>query len=537
MRRTKAPRAIAALLACLILALSLAACGTPSSNDTGEPEPSAGTTEGNGGEAEPPAPEGVELLDVLSLTDWSWEYSDDGTLLYEASWEALALADESALAFPELSAKLDALSAEKAKAMAEQASSMGDAAQLQLEEGGSDYFHEYTSTSAYSVLRADELVMSVREDVSDYAGGMHPLYGVLGLNLNASTGEELSLNDVVLDVDALREKVEAQVLAQYEGLLFDDAADTLSTADSLSNWTVDYQGITFYFNPYELAPFSEGVLQTTVWFDEAPEIFSERLLEAPEGGYVMDLPVNGQVAVDLDPDDGERDCITASFIPVDDWGARGLFVQMNGGDFGDMDCMGYEFDSYLVRQNGEGEWRNWLYVEATSDNDYRSLYVYRLDGGSLESVSVSHGVGLHGVLDESYGEYGGYFTALLGDPSGFVLDTRLDVLSTQSGYRTYYVDFASGAPVTDDEAYALSGTYLPLVSKAPIEVTMLSSGEAAVLDPGTEFEFLRTDNETYVDMQLADGAECRIEVDLSGYPATINGMPDYDVFEELYYAG
>ena len=60
-----------------------------------------------------------------------------------------------------------------------------------------------------------------------------------------------------------------------------------------------------------------------------------------------------------------------------------------------------------------------------------------------------------------------------------------------------------------------------------------------LIKAGSEFTLLRTDGKTFVDAKLGDGRECRIYVERNStdYQLCINGTPEYELFEEIYYAG
>ena len=57
------------------------------------------------------------------------------------------------------------------------------------------------------------------------------------------------------------------------------------------------------------------------------------------------------------------------------------------------------------------------------------------------------------------------------------------------------------------------------------------------LPAGTEFYFIRTDGASYVDARLTDGRECRIMVEFEDYTQTINGVDQWECFDNLLYAG
>jgi hypothetical protein len=86
------------------------------------------------------------------------------------------------------------------------------------------------------------------------------------------------------------------------------------------------------------------------------------------------------------------------------------------------------------------------------------------------------------------------------------------------------------------EEYGFVGELEPIVSTVPLEVTVLPDSKET-LPAGTEFFFLRTDNESYVVLELADGRECRIDIVEIDWIPTINGVPEWECFEDLMYAG
>ena len=65
----------------------------------------------------------------------------------------------------------------------------------------------------------------------------------------------------------------------------------------------------------------------------------------------------------------------------------------------------------------------------------------------------------------------------------------------------------------------------------------LEAEETEEVPAGTEFHFLRTDNESYVDMKMDDGRDCRVHVEFDGWERTVNGISEYDAFDGILYAG
>ena len=98
----------------------------------------------------------------------------------------------------------------------------GDDPELMESWGG------YSVGKEYSIARADEKIISVVLDCYEFTGGAHPNSGRVAYTFDAQTGEKLSLEAVVKDLDEaqsvttefLTEKLAEQ--EQEEGMLFDD---------------------------------------------------------------------------------------------------------------------------------------------------------------------------------------------------------------------------------------------------------------------------------------------------------------------------
>ena len=94
-------------------------------------------------------------------------------------------------------------------------------------------------------------------------------------------------------------------------------------------------------------------------------------------------------------------------------------------------------------------------------------------------------------------------------------------------------------PAAKTEYYDLSASLRRLISKLPLEVGILPDGTREELPAGTMLRMLRTDGETYMDLELEDGRECRLVLERN--PDTwewlINGISEWDCFEDLLYAG
>jgi len=491
----------------------------------------------------------VKVMQILIADNFLDEWSQSETGMWDesviklcsTSWQTNTLGKESKEEYPELGERLDEINEANQvtfQSFMEQQAPMAQEHYTDVPE----YFNEYSSNSSYSVQRADSLVLSIREDGNEYTGGAHGMYGIWGINYEPSTGEELKLSDVCTKVEELPALLSEKIIADY--------ADEYETFESLQgileeykpedyNWTMNYQGITFYFSPYEIASYAMGAMKVTLWFDENPELFNEKFFEKPSTGYVMELPLNHEVDIDLDG--GKKDKLTVSTYyktqEDEEYDVRRLMITLNDVSYCEETYYGYDFYSCLVCAEDSGEEQYFLYVQGTAENDYSTIFIYDLNSEEIKVSDCLSGVGFCGVWDENAGEYGTYYHSVFSNPREVELGTRMEILGTWTGKRCYSIDTKNGIPKPMTEYFSISGSLRPSVSQIPLEVIMLPDEAREELPAGTEFYFIRTDGESYVDARLSDGRECRIMVEFKDYMQFVNGVDQWDCFDNLLYAG
>ena len=76
-----------------------------------------------------------------------------------------------------------------------------------------------------------------------------------------------------------------------------------------------------------------------------------------------------------------------------------------------------------------------------------------------------------------------------------------------------------------------------LTTRIQVEAAILPEETREWIPAGTQLSFLRTDCQSYVDMGTEDGREYRIFVDVSQWPATVNGIPTDECFDGMLYTG
>lgn len=491
----------------------------------------------------------VNTMQVLIADNYleEWTQGETGmgdesvTRLCSTSWQSIVPDEESREKYPRLAEKLDELNEENQVFFQEFIEQQVPLAQEHY-ESIPEYFYGYSGNSSFLVQRADDLVLSIREDGNEYTGGAHGMYGIFGINYDPSTGDELTLTDVCTKVEELPARLSEKVIENYanEYENFESLQSVLEEYKPEDyNWTIGYQGVTFYFNPYEIASYAMGAIEVTLWFDENPELFNEKFLEKPNTGYVMELPLESVVEIELN--NGRKDKLRVSTYcqteEEEEYGILRLCITLNDISYYEEEYYGYDFYPYMVCVNDSGEEQYFLYVQGIAENDYSCIFIYDLNGEEIKVKERLSGVSFCGVWDENVGEHGTYYNCVFGNPQELELGTRIEILGTWTGKRLYSIDVENGIPKPKTEYFTIANSLQPSVSQIPLEVIILPDGTKEELPAGTEFYFIRTDGKTYVDARLADGRECRIMVEIEDYIQTINGVDQWECFDTLFYAG
>lgn len=176
---------------------------------------------------------------------------------------------------------------------------------------------------APSVTRCDTRVLSVVFDVSQDVGGIHADSTRTSRSYNADDGSLLTLADIAKNEEQLKTFIKNYVIGLAAGddykeggvsILFDDFESTISDlVDAGANWYFSDGGLVFYANPYDIAPYSRGVLTFEIPYSALEEFIDEGFMpveyEGENGMLLADdgdkldrssLNILGTVTVDED---------------------------------------------------------------------------------------------------------------------------------------------------------------------------------------------------------------------------------------------
>jgi hypothetical protein len=228
-----------------------------------------------------------------------------------------------------------------------------------------------------------------------------------------------------------------------------------------------------------------------------------------EDTYYEDVDCDGvpeEIYYETDYEDGYITCIT---VYVDGYGES-------------VNITAYDANVYFMYTGKAGQ--NYLYFECYLDNDYRDILVYSLDGDAGRFV----------------GEYYGGFYYEPDDPYFFVLTTRVQMLSTSTGWKPFRVG-AFGLPEALDTNYSVDDGHTLTIKRDMDAWTVdIQTGELidyATIPAGTELTQLATDNKFYYDLLAGDDLY-RIWVDTSGgWPQTVDGSDIDEIFDGVFFVG
>ena len=176
---------------------------------------------------------------------------------------------------------------------------------------------------APSVTRCDTRVLSAVFDVSQDIGGIHADSTRTSRSYNADNGSLLTLADIAKNEEQLKTFIKNYVIGLAAGddykeggvsILFDDFESTINDlVDAGANWYFSDGGLVFYANPYDIAPYSRGVLLFEIPYSALEEFIDEGFMpveyEGENGMLLADdgdkldrssLKILGTVTVDED---------------------------------------------------------------------------------------------------------------------------------------------------------------------------------------------------------------------------------------------
>lgn len=97
--------------------------------------------------------------------------------------------------------------------------------------------------------------------ISEYTGGAHPNTTILGVNIDLTTGREVSLDEALTLIGKNLSQVAAESLTQLkkeigDDVVFEDGA--AAKTENYSTFIIGEKEVTFIFNTYQVASYASG---------------------------------------------------------------------------------------------------------------------------------------------------------------------------------------------------------------------------------------------------------------------------------------
>ena len=448
--------------------------------------------------------------------------------------------EETAKAYPELAAALEKYSNDTLRYSSQFSSEQDEDAREFVKDGRAG---RYTNTDYSVVKRADEKAVSIECEGYTFSGGAHGMMWYASRNIDPATGEEIKLSDVVKDQKKLEELLLAELDARYPDMeitkrenLFEGYDMTVTKTDLEQyayTFTLDPDGICFYFSNYDLGTYTNGSQVVKLLYSDAPDLFVKDY--SVSGGYVSGLVEKG--LYDLGGDGTVDELYFYGIEEELNQYYNGVYVEKNGKGM-KSDLYSYDMDAFVVHTEDN---RDYLYVITHMDNDGSNLLIFDL-GGEKPSLVEDTGYGLCLAGLEEKKVYG---YELITDTNDFTLTFRCDLLATFTATFNTSVG-ADGKPVLPEDGYYAVPEYVNTLESAKAFKADIvdESGEVVSkeveIPAGETFKLIRTDGNTVVDARLSDGRIARLELERGDdtFFATVNGqLSEEEAFKTLYYAG
>ncbi|MGI5976338.1 MAG: RsiV family protein [Candidatus Limivicinus sp.] len=476
-----------------------------------------------------PQPARPEILHFYEEREYFDDWDGD-TRLCHVEYPLFTLDNEDAADFPGLNASVEEFNAQSSRIGADIRGELAGGA-LEFRELDEENFSEFFHETRCFIPRADSRAVSILSAVNKFTGGQYNDYYFRCANFDTLSGRQLSLEDVMTDTAALPELLAQQLLENYPEAEFfglEESLEAYMEDTAAFTWSLDYGGLSFYFSPYELAPYADGLLTVSLSFSRYPDLFSEYYISTPSA-YAQPIIAGRAMNYDLDLD-GRNDEISTRAAANEESGLiEKLEIGVNGREI-TVSTGIKDYDAYVLRA---GPGRSYLFINAANLSSHGYISVYKLNRSGAELAGMLYNTSLQaaGFTDFCPGK------PVLTDPTEFRMGTRTELLGTMTGIKSYHTG-NSGLPESDEEFYALDSDTVLTSKRSFITATLDprtggGSGSTANIPAGTKFYFWRSDGRSFVDMYTDAGVYCRLYVSGKGEGQQVNGMPAMESFDGI----
>ncbi|MBQ4645333.1 MAG: DUF3298 domain-containing protein [Clostridia bacterium] len=374
----KLKRILCVLLSlCIIIGLASCKKDNPDENVTDNPSTTQTSNENTKDEIK------VLSLNKEYISHYEW-YEDTSTMLVRSEYSDVTLDKSMEKQYPLLAKTLLETSAMRKRAMEDEKDNYISFATEEFKKD-SESFSTYVSTLDVQIRRADSIAVSILEDY-----GTEDSRSFNGTNYDTESGKVLRLADVFIDTSKISATVEKEIMSRIgEDEPFGDTAVMeyfKNTPEDSITWTLDYNGVTFYFNPGDIAPTNFGVQVVTVTFAEYLDLFSKKYTIVPDE-YIVSLPVSAPFYTDITGDKKTEELIVSGDYDEDTKFYHAISINSETSEY-ETEWFSYIEPYYVKTADGKS------YVCVFSVNNEEegkdfTLSVYELKNGKAKLLSTS----------------------------------------------------------------------------------------------------------------------------------------------------
>ena len=363
---------------CILLAL----CFTVALTSCGEKPPQEDTTSQTIENTE------NKEISVLSLnkeyvSDYEW-YKDTSTMLVRSEYTDVTLDKAMEKDYPLLAKTLAETSVMRKRTMEDEKENFIALATDEF-ESNSEAFLTYVSTLGVQVRRADSIAVSLLEDY-----GTEGSRSFNGLNYDTESGKELGLADVFADTSKIPATIEKEIMSRIGEDESDGDTAVIeyfkNTPEDSITWTLDYNGVAFYFTPGDIAPTNFGIQVVTVTFAEHPELFNEKYTLVPDE-YVISLPVSVPFYADITGEKKTEELIISGYYDEDTKFYHTISINAESSEF-ETEWFSYIEPYYVKTKDGKSYLCVFSVNNGEEGRDF-TLSVYNFENGEVKLLGTS----------------------------------------------------------------------------------------------------------------------------------------------------
>ena len=507
--------------------------GNQSGGDVSESQSNGDTHRNSPGgppEASTPPP-------VIGLTsDSDSHYDDDLNATVNSMSTNLPGADaETRENYPELAAALDRFREDAYNTAREEYQAREEYLPEFIEMGGNGGDYELYGATSSLIRRADAKAVSVVTVSSEYSGGTHVNYSYAAANFDAETGEEIALASLLTDegAETLNERIGEKLDELYPDFTPGQQVAEYGLEDYA--FSIEPDGVTFWFSPGEIADVGLGLLTAKLYFTRDEDILDDTYDSAGSSWFVE---LGEDVYQFIDAAGSVESVDVVSMLnelekEEDVHDVHAFYAHVPHGD-------------YVV-----------LSMEVVTMHSNREVRVYRSDGELIQRLKkTSLGSFFYPELPEEdddidWDDYD-FYNVSLTNPD----DTQLYTVANLFGcwevggsYRMTGDGFRLEDDLLYDDSLYGDGYTLTLlqdftVSRCNPDNWLYVTGEEITIPEGTEVQAVAADpEETTAYFRVTDDAgltdDNREFIFALSYDDayTVNGIEETDLFDGILYAG